>query len=253
VDAAVRILRQHYGSYVVVAAVAAVPSLLANLLLLRDTSWGTDLAAMAAQDPFSGPRLWATLVGFVTYLLAEGVYVRLTADAYQGGPVSVADAAAHALPRAPLVVLGQIVRFIGVGIGSVLLFIPGMIVLVRTAVAAQATVLEDEGAIGGLSRSWSLSKGHAWRVLGGIGLAWLLFFVVMMGLQMLGGIVGAIVGGATAFLAVMLVLSAFGSVLIYPIIPIVSTLMYYDLRVRREGLDLELMADDLGAAAPARP
>ena len=57
--------------------------------------------------------------------------------------------------------------------------------------------------------------------------------------------------GTTRKTLATVVLGSLGSVLVYPLVPIVATLMYYDLRVRREGLDLELMADDLAAAAPA--
>ena len=251
VDAAVRILRQHYGSFVVVSAIAAIPGMLANLLLLASTGWGSDLQALAAQDPFSGQRIMIMLVGFVTYAIAEGVYVRMTADAYQGGSTSPMDALGHVASRLPAAAIGQLVRFALAAIAGVFLVLPGLFVLVRTAAAAQGSVLEGEGALGGIGRSWTLTKGSFWRVLGGIGLAWLLLFVVMFGVQMVVGILAAVAGGQKAVLAVSVVLGSLGSVFVYPIIPIVTTLMYYDLRVRREGLDLELMADDLGAAAPA--
>ncbi len=251
VDAAVRILRQQYGSFLVVSAVAAIPGLLANLLLLASTGWGSDLQALAAQDPFSGPRIGIMLVGFVTYAIAEGVYVRLTADAYHGSPTTPTEALGHVASRLPATAIGQLLRFAAAAIAGVFLLLPGIFVLVRTAAAAQGSVLEEEGPLGGIGRSWSLTKGSFWRVLGGIGLAWLLLFVAMFGLQMLIGILAALTGGQKAVLAVTVVLGSLGSVMVYPIIPIVTTLMYYDLRVRREGLDLELMADDLGAAAPA--
>jgi hypothetical protein len=41
------------------------------------------------------------------------------------------------------------------------------------------------------------------------------------------------------------------SLLIYPLLSCVFTLFYYDLRVRKEGFDLEMLSQQLGAAAPA--
>jgi hypothetical protein len=253
VDASVRLFRQNFGSYVLIAAVAAIPGLVANVIALAAADWGADLQALARQDPFAGQRLGITLLSLAMYLVAEGLYVRLTADAYEGGQPMLGDVVRRVAPRVPAVLVGQLLRFVAVGLGLVALVVPGVVVLVRYAVAAQATVLEETGPIAGLSRSWSLTKGNVLRVLGGVGLAWLLLFIVLLGLQMLGAMLGLILGGRTAVLAVMLVLNAIGGVLIYPLVPIVSTLMYYDLRIRREGLDLELMADDLAAAAPARP
>jgi len=43
-------------------------------------------------------------------------------------------------------------------------------------------------------------------------------------------------------------------VLFYPIVSVVTTLIYYDLRVRKEAFDLEMMASELGAApTPTSP
>ena len=39
------------------------------------------------------------------------------------------------------------------------------------------------------------------------------------------------------------------TVLVYPVIAITEALLYYDARIQSEGLDIELMADDLGLAS----
>ena len=40
-------------------------------------------------------------------------------------------------------------------------------------------------------------------------------------------------------------------IFIYPLVTVVITLLYYDLRIRKEGFDLENMAKELGFASPA--
>ena len=45
------------------------------------------------------------------------------------------------------------------------------------------------------------------------------------------------------------VVNAIFRIFVYPLIAIVQTLLYYDARIRKEGYDLELMAQDLGAPA----
>ena len=42
------------------------------------------------------------------------------------------------------------------------------------------------------------------------------------------------------------VVNAAFRIFLYPLIPIVQTLLYYDARIRKEGYDLELMAEGLG-------
>ncbi len=39
-------------------------------------------------------------------------------------------------------------------------------------------------------------------------------------------------------------------IVIYPFFTVVTTVLYFDLRIRKEGLDLELMAKELGVALP---
>jgi hypothetical protein len=43
------------------------------------------------------------------------------------------------------------------------------------------------------------------------------------------------------------------AVFLYPFVQVVITLLYYDLRIRKEGFDMELMAKELGFGATASP
>jgi len=47
---------------------------------------------------------------------------------------------------------------------------------------------------------------------------------------------------------VLAVIAACVSLLIYPVISCVFTVFYYDLRVRKEGFDLEMLSRQLGLA-----
>ena len=40
---------------------------------------------------------------------------------------------------------------------------------------------------------------------------------------------------------------------IYPLLAVVSTLLYYDLRIRKEGFDLEIMSRELGGVPAPLP
>ena len=69
--------------------------------------------------------------------------------------------------------------------------------------------------------------------------------------QMLAGIVGGVPGIAAALIGYKwgFPLVAIGgiatSVLVGPLSAIVATLVYFDLRIRREGFDLQVMAGDM--------
>ena len=111
---------------------------------------------------------------------------------------------------------------------------------VKFAFTSSAVVLEGLGPVDAMKRSWSLSKGSFWRILGRI---WLIGIVTGLISAVLGGIVGAIVGvGANAAdsVGMLVAFSAFLSALLSAVvIPVQSsfyTLMYLDERMRKENL-----------------
>ena len=111
---------------------------------------------------------------------------------------------------------------------------------VKFAFTSSAVVLEGLGPIDALKRSWSLSKGSFWRILGRI---WLIGIVTGLISGVLGAVVGAILGvGANAAdsVGMLVAFSAFVSALLSAVvIPVQSsfyTLMYLDERMRKENL-----------------
>ena len=134
---------------------------------------------------------------------------------------------------------------IGGAFAIIFLMIVALIVIacfltVKFAFTSSAVVLEGLGPVDAMKRSWSLSKGSFWRILGRI-----LLIGVVIGLisSVLGGIVGAILGvGANAAdsVGMLVAFSAFVSALLSAVvIPVQSsfyTLMYLDERMRKENL-----------------
>ena len=134
---------------------------------------------------------------------------------------------------------------IGGALSIIFLMIVALIVVacfftVKFAFTSSAVVLEGLGPVDAIKRSWSLSKGSFWRILGRI-----LLIGVVIGLisSVLGAVVGAILGvGASAAdsVGMLVAFSAFVSALLSAVvIPVQSsfyTLMYLDERMRKENL-----------------
>jgi uncharacterized membrane protein len=141
-----------------------------------------------------------------------------------------------------------------IGLGFVLMVIPGIILAVGLAVAIPAVVLESgRSASGALSRSWELTRGARWRIFG-LGIT--LFVLLYVPVVAISGLVavliprGAAVGFGASSTATIVALAIGGVVqlFIYPLFYCVLTVTYYDLRVRKEGFDLELLASSLQTA-----
>ena len=136
--------------------------------------------------------------------------------------------------------------FIG-AFGALLVVVPLFIfITVRLLFTTQAIVLEGHGAVGGLRRSWNLVRGSFWRTLGIIFLLNILISVlagmpaaaVSFGLNL----AGDPIRNLTRNQAITVFLTQIGTILATPIALSIYTLLYYDLRVRKEGYDIEMLA-----------
>lgn len=116
----------------------------------------------------------------------------------------------------------------------------------RLLVAPAALILEDIGVISSLKRSWALTRGYFWRTLG-------ISLLVMLLVSIVSGVLGSVTGILQALSAVLApgtapvtsMVSTFITCmvtgLILPFQAAANALIYIDLRMRKEALDVELL------------
>jgi hypothetical protein len=123
-------------------------------------------------------------------------------------------------------------------------FVVYVVLLVRTTVAPQAIVLEKLSGWKGIQRSWALSTGSGWRILG---IRTLLTIIQVLVSYVVILPLGAVTGGADLGTQQLVtqVGQAVTAVFVAPITLVTLTLLYYDLRIRREGFDIEMLAASL--------
>lgn len=119
-------------------------------------------------------------------------------------------------------------------VGFVLLIVPAFIFLTMFFVALPACVVEKLGPIRSMGRSAALTKGHRWKVFGIIIIIFIASNVIEYALQKL----LIAVAGQTAGLIGSVLWNALWTVFY----AIVVAVIYYDLRVAKEGIDIEQIA-----------
>jgi hypothetical protein len=122
------------------------------------------------------------------------------------------------------------------------------------AVAVPALILEGVGVTAAMGRSFTLTKTHFWRVLGLYVAAHLLGFIVNIGLAV--GLAAGFRHGdsATTLVISQGIASAIATVLTTPFVATAIVACYFDLRIRDEGFDIQLMLQRLNAKyAPPPP
>jgi hypothetical protein len=143
--------------------------------------------------------------------------------------------------------LGAVLLIVGVVAACVL----AAVLYVRWSLAAPALMLENASVRTALRRSWQLVRGSSWRVFGILLLAGIIVSigqaVITVPVGLLAGLPAAGQPSQYASLPVtfaQLLIGGVGAIIagavFYPFSAAVSALLYIDLRMRREGLDVRL-------------
>jgi uncharacterized membrane protein len=243
-DTSFSLYRRHFAALATVALVCTGVPLVLRLFL--ETSGGI------FSNLTLGILYAISLV--VLNLVATGATVFIVSESYLGRPISAREALNRATPYIGRILICSLLMALVVGLGFLLLLIPGIILAVGLALAIPAVVLEPRSsASAALSRSWELTRGARWRIFGlGVMLLVLLYIPVVAITGLLALVLPTASGEAFEPTSISTVAAiAVGGIVqmfIYPLFYCVLTVTYYDLRVRKEGFDLELLASSLQTA-----
>jgi len=199
----------------------------------------------------------AFIVYIVSFLFAQGGTIYAVSDLYLGRPTTIGASLSR--------MKGQLGNLFGVmflnGVATLIAFIfliiPGIYVACRLCTCIPAALLEDLGARESLERSFALTKDNAGRAF----VIYLLYFALLYAAIFLFlmpfGVLAAFSAKDPSMLrwtmAMMQVGNFFAAVLVSPFILIATSVFYYDLRVRKEAFDLQVMMNPGGNPASPSP
>lgn len=233
VDAAFQLFRRNPTQLIVASALVYVPWLVIRLVFdigITDPMMGANKAYVL----IAGTMVLYAVVGGVVSILASGIYL--------GDAPDLATAFRITGSRVIGLIVASVIRSFLIGIGMVFLVIPGFYALGRYFAVTQAMVLEDKGVGSAMSRSSTLSADLKLHIIGTIVLIGLVSIAISIGIGML--------ASASQSKVIVNVVSTAVSIVIYPLFGLTETLLYYDARIRKEGFDVEFLAQ-AGASMPA--
>jgi hypothetical protein len=245
------------SNFILFIGIAAIPQVLVLAVQLLQIALQRDARSGMAGPPVSVLiTLFVIVVSTVAYLFSQGGTILAVSEIYLGRTISIVAALRRV--QADLGSLFGVVMLNGLAVvgGTFLLIIPGIYVACRLLVCVPAALIEQRGPRDSLTRAWELTKGYAGRAF----MMFLLFFVIAIAANMVFtfpfsfGMVRAARGQGTPWLWLMLtqVGAHVASILTQPVLLIATSIYYYDLRVRKEAFDLQLMMNpDSSPAAPS--
>ena len=225
VDTAFQVYRRDPSHFIVAAALVYVPWLVLRLAFDIGVSTGV---------PTVSQTLWAGVAGLLVYSVVGGVTTAIARDVYFDHPVGLAAAFRAVAARIGPLIGTTMVTFTFMVIGALLLLLPALYPLARFFAARQVVMLEDAGVGKALSRSSELSVGMKRHILNTLLLVGLLTLAISVGVGMIASLISSRV--------LVHVVSTALSIVVYPFFGITETLLYYDVRIRKEGFDIEYLA-----------
>lgn len=240
--------------YVVILLVFLVPGLFLYLIPARAVMPGP-----ARTASFVIGTILAFAIGlaaFVAFLYSAGASIFAVAEIYTGHRATIRGCYRLVRGKAGIVLGVMFLSGLILFGGFIALIIPGLYLLCRIPVALAAAMIEGLGPSDSIRKSFDLTKDFAGRsaliyllavaLTYGVGLMLQLPFFALMAVSAKQPhlmILGTVLGQMGNLL---------GSILVAPVPTIAFALFYYDLRVRKEAFDLQMMMQAVGAD-PALP
>jgi hypothetical protein len=159
---------------------------------------------------------------FALSILYQGMVVELVQDVQDGRRDHSVGQLLRSVEPVFWPLVGVSLLFgIGVGIGFVLLIIPGLFLLVIWSVVAPVTVLERPGVFAAFGRSRELVRGNGWNVFGVI----VLVFLIVVVISIAAGLIASGLGSVGRALVQWAVNSALA-----PVTALSASVLYFALR-----------------------
>jgi hypothetical protein len=205
-----------------------------------------------------GGGLLVLVLMLILQPIGTAAILRIISKEFVDERATVGEAFSFAFQRFGRLLGASILAGLVIGLGFLLCFVPGVFFSIWYVFIAQVVVVENRTAADALSRSKQLGEGFRGRIFG-------LFCLVVL-LSLLAGFVAMTlqlvlpsqelvntVNGPRPVLnfrnhALGVTISTLLNILVQTYGAVCWTLLYFDLRIRKEGFDLELAAKPQGAS-----
>jgi len=281
-DGSFNIYRRHFGLFMRLSLILVwLPTAAGIYLNLRFSNNPFEVLALFQEN--LGRSIGLTLAALVIWsacsLLLKAGTIRIISDSYLGQEPELGASLRFGMEKiVPLLVVALskglllIILYFVSALCVTLLFFIGKIA--GTALAALMAVVGVIGAIwfvvwvacgygittpivvleelsssfDAFGRSWELTRDARGKLFGTVAVAALISQALP---QIIVGAMSAAMGvaGNTSLQPVFVVFASLLSIVLAPILPCAFTLLYYDLRVRREAFDLQVLSAQLGGGA----
>lgn len=196
----------------------------------------TDFVAL-----FTSLGIGAVVAMFLAIIFYAAIFYKMSGAAL-GDSINFGGSMTLGLKAVFPLLMAGILYMLAVSLGFVLLIIPGIILMVSLMLYMPAYTMDNEGIIGCLKKSHNLVWGNWWRTVLIFSIPTIILMVVYMALGVVSGVLIALTGAEGDFLKYQIIIEIVQysiNVFLTPMFPAFMIIMYHDLKLRKEGGDLD--------------
>ncbi len=252
-DTAIRLYRHNFTLFMEIVAVVQV-------FLMAIYMIGMWVVSQTVMTTGGEEIPWQALLGLgplgllyiggllLLFPVSEAALAFAISETYLGRRISVLDAYRRMWPLIWRLLGTMILVSIVISLGAGMCLILGLLVWVWFAITTPIVALERSWGPTAMDRSYRLVSGHWWRVLGTLLLLQLIIIVATVAISAVPVVaVMLLFGESNPLLAQSLTtaIQTITNIVVRPVLMIGTVLIYYDLRIRKEGFDLVTLTQAL--------
>ncbi|HUR86460.1 MAG TPA: glycerophosphoryl diester phosphodiesterase membrane domain-containing protein [Solirubrobacteraceae bacterium] len=261
-DVSIKICLAHWRTLLVAVLVVVVPLQILDTVVNADytadsfdftsSSSGTADESLDELNGALGGLAISSLLQGIAVLFAMATCFRAIAQAYLGHPTDWRSSLAYAVRHAGPLVWLTLLYGVGLLFATLLFVLPGIWLYIGWAFAMPVLLIEGRRGTKALRRSLQLVRGRWWSTFGVVVVGFILAAIVSFLVQAV-FLAGLVFGSDNNLLVLVLstIAGIVGLAIGTPFQAALLTVLYFDLRVRKEGFDLELLAEEIGSEVPA--
>ena len=261
-DVCINIFTKNFLTFLKIVLVLVVPVQLVSVLVLVSTvnnpdvlpEFGSTSGTVSNEDTtaYVGGQVVVLVLGLILYAIATAACFKAVGDAYLGRKPDWRASLRFAARRFHSVLWITFLVTLTCTLALFLVILPGIWLWFAFSVAVPALLFEGLKGTKAMRRSFRLVRRRWWATAGAIVSAYLIATIIGGILQSLvSALVLTDVGNSVLGVAAVNALaSGIGQLFTTPFPAAVTAVVYYDLRVRKEGFDLQLLAERLGVTPP---
>lgn len=269
-DVGLKVYTRNWKTLFWLVAVVIIPVQVVGVFVILSTI--PDALATATQNPFEfdptapppalepndfliqmAGTLVVWLLGLISTAVATGACFKAVSDAYLGERSEWRSSLRYAFHHFRSLVWVVLISTVATLVGFVLCLLPGIWLAVIWSVAIPVLLTEGRRGTKALGRSFNLVQSRFWPATGVIVIAFLIQLVLgwAVGAGLLSAVFLTEIGENVLLTQVLNgAAGALAAIIATPFQAAIAAVLYFDLRVRSEGFDLQLLAQRMGTPNP---